>query len=520
MAMKINKNTRDEIINALKERYKKSKKKEKKRILDEFTAVSGYHRKHAARLLGSKYQVNLSNKKITSKRIYDDAVKDALIIVWETADRICSKRLKAAIPDLIDAMERHNHLKLDPILHQRLLKISASSIDRLLSEVRKKARPYKKKRKSSKKVNKQIPIRTFADWDDPVPGFLEIDFVAHHGGSMHGNFIHTFVGTDVCSGWTECIPLIAREQSIVVEALEVLRNQLPIPLLGIDCDNDSAFINDTLLTYCRTNGIKFTRSRPYRSNDQAWVEQKNSAVVRRFVGYERFAGVVAGQALAHLYQNIRLYVNYFQPSFKLLEKEHQTAKIRRIYDKPTTPYNRLINHPTISGSEKNSLRLKSVQLDPVYLLHQIRDKQSALAALTSPDYPATGPGRKSLEEFLAQLPNLWKFGDARPTHSNNKKKVHYWRTRKDPFEEVWPDVLQWLQKEPENTAKELFQRLQGYYPGRFSNGQLRTLQRRIKEWRHIMARNLVYLSLDLNSTSENIVPIGVKKDQQLADTQR
>lgn len=151
-----------------------------------------------------------------------------------------------------------------------------------------------------------------------------------------------------------------------------------------------------------------------------------------------------------------------------------------------------------------------MQWNGTIILSLIRDKQSALAALTSPDYPATGPGRKSLEEFLAQLPNLWKFGDARPTHSNKKKKVHYWRTRKDPFEEVWPDVLQWLQKEPENTAKELFQRLQGYYPGRFPDGQLRTLQRRVKEWRHIMARKLVYLSLDLNSTNKNIVPIGVK----------
>ncbi len=510
MANGISKNTRNEIINALKERYGKATKNEKKRILDEFTAVSGYHRKHASRLLRGNYQIILSNKKITSKLIYNDAVKDALIIVWEAADRICSKRLKAVIPDLLNAMERYNHLKLDPIVHRHLLKISASSIDRLLSEIRKTANPHKMRRKSSKKVRKQIPIRTFADWHDPVPGFLEIDFVAHHGGSMYGNFIHTLVGTDVCSGWTECIPLIAREQSIVVEALEVLSKQLPFPLLGIDFDNDSAFINDTLLTYCRTNGIKFTRSRPYRKNDQAWVEQKNSAVVRRFVGYERFAGVVAGQALAHLYQNIRLYVNYFQPSFKLLKKELYNAKIRRLYDKPTTPYGRLINHPTITGSEKNSLRLESVQLDPVYLLHQIRDKQAALAALTSPDYPSSGPGRRSLEEFLAQLPHLWKLGDARPTHANRKGKKHYWRTRKDPFEQVWPDVLQWLQREPDKTAKELFQRLQKEYPGRFSDGQLRTLQRRIKDWRHVMARKLVYISLDLNSASENIVPIGIK----------
>jgi hypothetical protein len=407
-------------------------------------------------------------------------------------------------------MERYSHLILDPTVHHKLLKISASTIDRLLSEVRKTANPYRKRRKSSKKVRKQIPIRTFSDWHDPVPGFLEIDFVAHHGGSMHGNFIHTLVGTDICSGWTECIPLIAREQSIVVEALEVLSKQLPFPLQGIDFDNDSAFINDTLLNYCRTKEIKFTRSRPYHKNDQAWVEQKNSAVVRRFVGYDRFAGVVAGQALANLYKNIRLYVYYFQPSFKLLKKELYNAKIRRSYDKPTTPHNRLINHPTISDFDKNSLGLLRVQLDPVYLLHQIRDKQSALAALTSPVYPSTGPKRKSLEEFLSQLPHLWKLGDARPTHANKKVKKHYWRTRKDPFEHVWPDVLQWLQKEPDKTAKELFQRLQKCYPGRFSDGQLRTLQRRIKDWRHVMARKLVYISLDLNSASENIIPIGIK----------
>ena len=268
---------------------------------------------------------------------------------------------------------------------------------------------------------------------------------------------------------------------------------------------------NNLVNYCKNNGIEYTRSRPYRKNDQAWVEQKNSAVVRRFIGYERFTGVVAGQALAQVYQNIRLYVNYFQPSFKLLEKERKSAKVRRVYDKPTTPYNRLMNHSNVGDSEKNSLHSESIQLDPVYLLHQIRDKQAAIAALTSQDYPTTGPGRKSLEEFLAQLPNLWKYGDARPTHSKKKQKTHYWRTRTDPFEDVWPDVLKWLQEEPDNTAKELFHRLQRYYPGRFSDGQLRTLQRRVKEWRHIMARNLVYFSMDLNSTKEDIVPIGVKK---------
>jgi len=509
MVKEISKNTRSELIEAIRQRYAEAKKREKTKILDEFIALAGYHRKHAARLLRRQNHLD-GPKKQSSQIIYDLAVKEALIILWEAADRICSKRLKAVIPDLIDAMERHKHLKLNPTVHQRLLKISASSIDRILSGVRKTAHPHKKKRKSSKKVSKQIPIRTFADWGDPVPGFLEIDFVAHHGGSMSGNFIHTLVGTDVCSGWTECIPLIAREQSLVVEGINVLRQQLPFPLLGIDFDNDSAFINDTLLSYCETQGIKFSRSRPFHKNDQAWVEQKNSAVVRRFVGYERFAGVVAGQALAHLYQNVRLYVNYFQPSFKLLRKERQGAKIRRFYDKPTMPYSRLLNHPKIEESKKITLRAQKFQLDPVYLLHQIRDKQSALSALTSPDDHIMGPGRKSLEEFLAQLPNLWQNGDARPTHSKKTQKLRHWRTRKDPFKEVWVDVLHWLQEEPDTTAKDLFKRLQEDYPGRFTDGQLRTLQRRVREWRHIMAKNLVYSCMDLKTGYDNIVPIGTK----------
>jgi hypothetical protein len=510
MVKEISKNTRNEIIEAIRRRYMLALKKEKTKILDEFIALSGYHRKHAVRLLGRYNQVVEPNKLTTSKRIYDEAVKEALIIIWEAADRICSKRIKAVIPDLIDAMERHGHLALNPTVRQRLLKISAATIDRLLFDVRIKAHQHKRKRKSSKKVSKKVPIRTFADWDNPAPGYLEIDFVAHSGGSMGGKFIHTLVGTDVSSQWIECVPLLAREQSLVVEALEVLRRQLPFTMLGIDFDNDSAFINDTLLDYCKNNEITFTRSRPFRKNDQAWVEQKNGAVIRRFVGYERFSGVVAGQALAHLYQNIRLYVNYFQPSFKLLEKKRQGAKIRKIYDKPATPYHRLLNHSSIEESTKKSLQVQRIQLDPVRLLHQIRDKQAALAALTCPDYQPTGPGRTNLEEFLAQLPILWRYGDARPTHHRKTVKMRYWRTREDPFKEVWIDVLHWLQSEPDTTAKDLFKRLQKEHPGKFSSGQLRTLQRRVREWRQILAKKLVYSCLDLNTGYDKIIPIGAK----------
>ncbi len=239
----------------------------KHRILDEFVAVSGYHRKHATRLLCCRSVNGRPQLKHTNgRRVYDEAVKEALILTWEASDRICGKRLKAILPDLIDAMERHGHLDLDPDVRSRLQTVSAATIDRLLAPIRGKAQGRRKRRQTSKVSNK-VPVRTFADWNQPDPGWLEIDFVAHCGGSMAGSVIHTLVVTDICSGWTECLPLLAREQSLVVEGLQALFRQVPFPVKGIDSDNDSAFINDTLLAFCKSHRIEFTRSRPYRKND-------------------------------------------------------------------------------------------------------------------------------------------------------------------------------------------------------------------------------------------------------------
>jgi hypothetical protein len=467
---------------------------DKTRILDEFVALTGYHRKHGVRLLSQPYNIEdkaVQDGLVRSRRVYDEAVKEALTVMWEASDRICGKRLKAIIPELLAAMERHGHLSLDPEVRKRVLRVSAATIDRLLKPIRNKAKSRRKRRRP-KKASKEVPVRTFADWGHPDPGYLEIDFVVHCGVSMAGSFIHTLVATDICSGWTEFVPLLAREQSLVVEGLEVLFSQIPFPVLGVDSDNDSAFINDTLLAFCRKHHIEFTRSRAYHKNDQAWVEQKNGAVIRRLVGYERFSGVVAGQALAHLYQSARLHVNYFQPSFKLRGKERQGAKIRRIYEKPATPCERLLRHQSIDEEVKTELRSQRAQLDPVKLLHRIREGQAALAALASPDGSSEGPGRESLAQFLAQLPRLWQAGEVRPTHRAQSPKPRHWRTRKDPFETVWYQVLSWLQESPEITAKKLFERLQCEYPGHFADGQLRTLQRRVREWREVMARKLVY----------------------------
>ena len=205
MASKISQQTRAELLAALSRRYGNSPKKGKGRILDEFVAISGYHRKHAIRLLGTcsasseLAQVEDQTAVGSRRRIYDEAVTEALILLWEAADRICGKRLKAILPDLIDALERHGHLDLDDGVRERLLTVSAATVDRLLAPIRNRARPRRKRRQPSK-AREAIAIRTFADWGEPAPGYLEIDFVVHCGCYMADSFIHTLVATDVCSG--------------------------------------------------------------------------------------------------------------------------------------------------------------------------------------------------------------------------------------------------------------------------------------------------------------------------------
>lgn len=279
-------------------RYRAVAKQDKGKILDEFVALAGCHRKHAIRLLTAAPAA--AEAPVVARRTYDEAVRQALVVLWEAADRICGKRLKAVLPGLVVALERHGHLDLDPEVRQRVQTVRAATIDRLLASVR-GSTTGRKKRRAKSRSSKRIPVRTFADYGDAQPGLLEIDFVSHGGTSMQGVFLWSWVATDVCSGWTEAVPLVAREQSLVVEGLEVLRRQFPVPIKGIDSDNDSAFINDTLLGYCQQQKWQFARSRAYHKNDQAWIEQKNGAVVRRFVGYQRHAGVAAGQCLARLY---------------------------------------------------------------------------------------------------------------------------------------------------------------------------------------------------------------------------
>src|SRR3982750_1867080 len=340
MGRRLSMTTRAELPEVVRERYGSARPPERRLILDEFEAVSGYHRKHALRLLKQPGGGPAPDRRGRSP-VYDAAVRAALLVVWEASDRICGKRLKAALPVLVPAMERHGHLTLDESVRSRLLAVSASTIDRLLRGVRARTGSGRRRSGATNAIRGGVRIRTFSDWGEPPPGFTEMDLVAHSGPSMAGAFAWTLVLTDVATGWTECVPLPCRDGVLVVEALTRLRGVLPLSLGGADFDNDSVFMNEDVVGWCRGNGVEVTRSRAYRKNDQAWVEQKNGAVGRRLVGPDRPRGLGATGELARLYASARLFVNFFQPSFKLAAKRRDGARFSRRYHAPATPYARL-----------------------------------------------------------------------------------------------------------------------------------------------------------------------------------
>jgi hypothetical protein len=346
------------LVTAVRERYQAGNREDKTRILEEFVVISGYHRKSAIRLLNGSDNIDGGAPRHSARTVYDHAVREALQILWEASDRVCSKRLKALIPTLVPALERHGHLQLDPLVRDKLLAISAASIDRLLRDIRTGGKRNPPKRAPSA-ATRSVPVRTFADWNNPKPGSMEMDRVAHCGQAVVGSFVHTLTLTDIASGWTECVPLLVREAILVRDSIDALRDQLPFSMRGLDVDNGTEFVNETLLAYCRQHAIEFTRSRPYHKNDPAWVEQKNGAVVRRLVGYRRLEGVAAADALQQLYRASRLFVNFFQPSFQLKEKVRIGGRISKRYHPPQTPCARLLASDSVAEAVKAQLQAVS-----------------------------------------------------------------------------------------------------------------------------------------------------------------
>jgi hypothetical protein len=286
---------------------------------------------------------------------------------------------------------------------------------------------------------------------------------------------------------------LVREQRLLTEVLSELRKLMPFTLLGLDTDNDSVFMNETVRGYCEKAGVEFTRCRPYRKNDQAWVEQKNGAVVRRTVGYRRFEGLQAAAILARLYGAMRLFVNFFQPSFKLAAKARDGAKVRKRYHPPATPCQRLLADARTSQEMRCRLNELRGTLDPVRLLREVRTAQQQLVEIA--DTPAVGDAAKptlpTLEQFLSGLRTAWQEGEVRPT-SMPKAKPKRSRRRPDPLAAVTTELRGWFEAEPWRTSRELLERLQTEYPDAYPDGRLRTLQRRLKEWRREAAHRMVF----------------------------
>jgi len=371
--------------------YRQARKTEKSKRLDELVELTQYTRRHARRLLsqhGKKLWIKPQTRVVgdvnkrgsrVRPRIYDEPVLAALIKIWKMMDYICGKRLQPALAEIVTVLERHNELSCARETRAKLLKISAATIDRLLRPERRKYELRSRSRtRPGTLLKHQIPIRTFSDWDEQRPGFAEIDLVGHDGGLAVGDYCQTLDLTDIATTWTETAGVKNKAQVWVFEALKKLRKNLPFPLLGLDSDNGSEFINTQLERYCRDQKLTFTRSRPYRKNDNCFVEQKNYSVVRRAVGYGRFDTEQQLQLLNELYSQLRLYTNFFLPTMKLQTKERVGSRVKKKYDKAQTPYQRVLLAPQVSKSNKQQLRAKYATLNPAALKRKLDRLQQRL----------------------------------------------------------------------------------------------------------------------------------------------
>jgi hypothetical protein len=502
MARKISMGARREVVSAVTERYRSAKRAEKGRILDALCATTGWHRKHAVRALQQHETVEPDGVKALRerRRRYGATIKDAMTALWEASDRVCGKRLKVMIPVLLPALEQHGRLKLGLADRDCVLAISPATIDRLLVDVKVVASGGRRRRAGFySAIRREVPIRTFNDWNSPPPGFCEVDMVAHGGTSVAGSFIQTLTMVDIATGWTECLPLVTRDGSLVVEAMKHAQSLFPWLLRGVDFDNDSAFMNDVVVPWCRQQELEVTRSRAYKKNDQAFVEQKNGAVVRRLMGYGRFDGLETARVMGRLYAAARLYVNFFQPSFKLKEKRREGAKVIKRYHAPLTPYQRALAHPKVTAAVKRRLRDQYRSLDPVGLLAEIRatqeelgnrvDRRAGQARGLQPACTSTAPATAAT--FAKTLGKTVAVGETRATHRRPRRP---YKTRVRMPSKLDPYVVAiegWLAEQPQLTALAIVGRLSEKDPEEFGTKQHSIVQRLLRALRRKAAAQLV-----------------------------
>jgi hypothetical protein len=364
--------------------YLRADRKEKKRILDEFCQTTGYHRKSAIRLL--RHAPKEQGKRRGRRREYGGEVAAALQVAWEATDCICSKRLAPFLPELAPLLERHGELVLSAQTRAQLLRISPSTIDRLLARYR--GRGGQRGRSTTRPTSalqELIPVRSYAQkWHSRL-GEIEVDLVAHCGRSTEGFYLCTLVAVELTTGWTECVAVWGKGQSRVGAGVERVRRRVPFKIISLHSDNGSEFINQLLYAYCQREKIAFSRSRASKKNDQAHVEQRNWSAVRRLVGYERYTSHAAHQQLNKLYELLREQLNFFQPLRKLIPGERVDGKVHKRYDVAQTPYQRLLRQGVADEGERQRLAEQYQSLNPVKLRVQIDEMLRLLWQMAKPD---------------------------------------------------------------------------------------------------------------------------------------
>jgi hypothetical protein len=348
-------------------------------LLDRLVEMTGYARTYAIGLLNQEAP-GLSPIRCPRQPRSGSEVQQALFVAWKATHSICAKRLIPFLPDLLPYLERRGRVQLSEEQRNQLLAMSSATAERFLATQQKPAPRGLSTTQAGMWLKHQIPVRTFAGWEDAQPGFLEADLVAHCGGHTQGSYLYTLTLTDVATGWTECLPLLARTADLVVAALERARWLFPFPVLGIDTDNGAEFLNADVVAYCKREHLTFTRGRPDVKNDQCRIEQKNRAVVRSFVGHDRLVGEYPYQQLGELYRALRLSVNCFQPSMKLLSKtsREDDGRVCRVYDEARTPLQRLLLSGILSASAQHELEVIARALDPLDLAEQVERLQNAM----------------------------------------------------------------------------------------------------------------------------------------------
>ena len=381
--------SRKDYLDAIRNRYRKASRKEKSIILGEFCATCGYNRKYAIRLLRKKPPSSPNRKPGPAFRYDKELLLVPLKRIWFATDQMCSKKLKAAIPLWLPFYEAEYEPML-PDVRRKLLDMSPATIDRLLKPQR---AFYKKGRCSTKPgtlLKNQIPIKTH-NWDVSRPGYFEADTVAHCGNSMAGDFVFSLTFTDIFSGWTENRAVWGKGSQGVLRQIKNIEERIAFPILGFDCDNGSEFLNHHLVRYFTkrpTAPVQFTRSRPYRKNDNAFVEQKNWTHVRQLLGYDRFDNSELVPIINDLYMNEwTLFNNYFCPTLKLKEKQRINSRYIKKYEPPQTPYQRLIDANDISDEAKITLQEVYNSLNPFTLKKNIEAKLKTIFHVVRLSHP-------------------------------------------------------------------------------------------------------------------------------------